>query len=73
MDPPSPLFKGGGVNFKYLPQSLKNFKRGWKYGAGGGLLKKGETQFTSFLKVSKSLKIWKSELEMTNVAGTSYH
>ena len=26
--------EGGGVN-------LKNFKKGWKYGAGAGLLKRG--------------------------------
>ena len=36
------LFKGGEVNFNYLPGrggNLKN-KNGWKYGAGAGLLKR---------------------------------
>ena len=40
----TPLFlKGGGVvNFNYLSQrgNLKNQKRGWKYSAGAGLLKR---------------------------------
>ena len=42
--PPSPLFKGRWeVNFNYHPcrGDLKQKKRGWKYGAGTGFLKKG--------------------------------
>ena len=43
-----PLFKGGG-DFDYLPQraDLKIKKRGWKYGAGAGSLKRG--RLTLFL------------------------
>ena len=33
-----PLFKGGGA----VGETVKNQKRGWKYGAGAGLLKKGQ-------------------------------
>ena len=46
--PPPPLLKGGGVNFDYLPQrgrNLKFKKRGWKYGAGAGFLKRGAGTF----------------------------
>ena len=45
---PSPFLKGrggggGGVDFNYLPRSGKSekLKKGWKYGAGVGLLKMG--------------------------------
>ena len=43
------LFKGGGGDFDYLPQrgDLKIKKRGWKYGAGAGPLKRG--RLTLFL------------------------
>ena len=39
---------GGGVNFNYLPQrgeDYEKFKKGWKYGAGAGLLKRGVGTF----------------------------
>ena len=44
----------GGVNFDYFPWrgNLKNQKRGWKYGAGSGLLKRGLALFLfNFFKV----------------------
>ena len=40
----TPCFKEGGVNFNHLSRRggfLKIKKRGWKYGAGAGLLKRG--------------------------------
>ena len=42
---PHPIFKGGGggVSFDYHPRKggiCKIKKRGWKYGAGAGLLKR---------------------------------
>ena len=37
---PLPPFKVGGVNFDYLPRGgSEKLKKGWKYGAGVGLLK----------------------------------
>ena len=39
------ILKEGGVHFNYLHQrgggTLKNLKRGWEYGAGSGLFKRG--------------------------------
>ena len=36
-------------------------------------ISKLQMQFTSFLKVFKIIEIWKSDHDLTNVTGTSYH
>ena len=47
--PPPPFFKGGKANSDYRPRkggNLRILKRGWKYGAGAGLLKRGDRRFS---------------------------
>ena len=54
---PPPSFYSGEVSLDYLPRrgegDLKNFKKGWKYGAGAGLLKRGGGWHLSYLIFSR--------------------
>ena len=52
------------LNYEHLKPYLNN---------GFTVISKLHMQFTSFLKVFKIIEIWKSELDLTNIAGTSYH
>ena len=59
-------FKGGGVNFNHLPRrggTLKIEKRGWKYGAGAGLLKRGAGIFPIYF--FKGLSFLHSEITLS--------
>ena len=54
MPPSPPLFKGAEINFDYPPPHppgregiWKNKNRGWKYGAGAGLLKRRGWHFSN--------------------------
>ena len=45
LEPPPPPFFKGGSKFWFYPQEggvIPKIKKGWKYGAGAGLLKGGE-------------------------------